>query len=85
MTLGTSPKFPDIQGPGLASLDVSLIRSIPLPLRDGMRFELRGDFFNVLNRTNFAPPNGAFGTPNFGRVTGARLPRTIQVGAKFWF
>jgi hypothetical protein len=83
MTIGNSPKFPDIQGPGLINLDASLIRSIPI--REQMRFELRGDFFNVLNRTNFSPPNGTFGTPTFGQVTGARLPRTIQIGGKFWF
>ena len=45
----------------------------------------QGDFFNALNHTNFSPPSGTFGTPNFGRVTGARLPRTIQIGMKFWF
>jgi outer membrane receptor protein involved in Fe transport len=85
LTLGTSAKFPNIQGPGLASLDVSLIRFFPVPVRDTMKFELRGDFFNALNRSNFTPPGGTFGTPVFGRVTGARLPRTIQLGLKFWF
>jgi hypothetical protein len=49
MALGNRPKFPDIQGPCLANLDVSL------------------------NHTNF------------GRITSARLPRTIQIGGKFWF
>lgn len=83
LALGNSNKFPNIQGPGLVNFDVSLIRFVPV--REAMKFELRGDFFNVLNRTNFGVPNGAFGTPNFGRVTGARLPRTIQLGLKFWF
>lgn len=85
MTLGTSAKFPNIQGPGLATVDASLIRFIPIPLREGMRFELRGDFFNVLNRTNFNPPSGTFGTPNFGQITSANSARAIQLGAKFWF
>jgi hypothetical protein len=85
LTLGNSAKFPNIQGPGLANLDVSLIRFFPIPLRETMKFELRGDFFNVLNRTNFSAPSGTFGTPNFARVTGARLPRTLQLGLKFWF
>jgi hypothetical protein len=83
-TFGSAPKFPGIEGPGLASVDASLIRFIPLP-REGMRIELRGDFFNVINRVNFGSPGGALGTPNFGRLTSARLPRTIQLGAKFWF
>jgi len=84
-TLGTSNKFPGIEGPGLANVDVSLIKFVRLPFREKMKFELRGDFFNVLNRTNFNAPGGAMGTPNFGRITSARLPRTIQVGGKFWF
>ncbi|MFN0122645.1 MAG: carboxypeptidase regulatory-like domain-containing protein [Blastocatellia bacterium] len=84
LTFGSSSKTPNIQGPGLASVDFSLIRSFRLP-REGMKFELRGDFFNSLNRVNFNAPSGAFGTPNFGRVTSARLPRTLQIGGKFWF
>ena len=84
LTYGTSSKTPNIQGPGLATVDLSLIRSFKLP-REGMKFELRGDFFNSFNRVNFNVPSGAFGTPNFGRVTSARLPRTLQLGAKFWF
>lgn len=82
---GNSPKFPGIEGPGLASIDASLVRFIPVPFREGMRFELRGDFFNAINRVNFSAPSGTLGTPTFGRITGARLPRTIQLGAKFWF
>ena len=85
LTVGNSPKFPGIQGPGLANLDMSIIRFFPVPLREGMKFELRGDFFNTLNHTNLNAPSGTLGTPNFGRVTSARLPRTIQVGLKFWY
>lgn len=83
-TYGTSSKTPNIQGPGLATVDLSLIRSFKLP-REGMKFELRGDFFNSFNRVNFNAPSGAFGTPSFGRVTSACLPRTLQLGTKFWF
>lgn len=85
LTYGNSPKFPNLQGPGLASTDVSLIRFFPLPIREQMRFELRADFFNVLNRANFNTPSGGFNTPNFGVVTSAGLARTLQLGLKFWF
>jgi hypothetical protein len=84
-SLGTSAKFPGIEGPGLVNIDTSLIRFVDLPWREGMKVELRGDFFNVLNRTNFSPPSGTFGTPAFGRITGARTPRTLQFGAKVWW
>ncbi|HTM48201.1 MAG TPA: TonB-dependent receptor [Bryobacteraceae bacterium] len=82
---GTSNKFPGIQGPGLSNFDYSMIRFIALPWREGMRVELRGDFFNIFNRTNFNEPVGTFGTPTFGQVTSARAARTIQLGLKLWF
>jgi hypothetical protein len=85
MTIGNSNKFPGIEGPGLVSVDASLLRSFPIPAREAMRLELRGDFFNLPNRVNFSPPGGALGTPNFGRITGARLARTLQLGLKLWF
>jgi len=85
LTFGNANKFPNIQGPGLANFDVSMIRYFAIPAREGMKFELRGDFFNVLNRVNFAPPSGSFGTPGFARIGSARLPRSIQLGLKFWF
>jgi len=62
-----------------------MIRFIALPWREGMRVELRGDFFNIFNRTNFNEPVGTFGTPTFGQVTSARAARTIQLGLKLWF
>lgn len=82
---GNSAKFPGIEGPGLANTDVSMIRYFPLPFRESMKFELRGDFFNVLNRANFNTPGGDFNTSTFGQVTSAGPARTLQLGLKFWF
>jgi len=44
-------------GPGLVTLDASLMKGIPLPIREGTRLELRVDFFNLGNRANFAIPS----------------------------
>ena len=44
-------------GPGLASTDVSLRKTIPLR-REGMSFVFSADMFNAFNRTNFSPPGG---------------------------
>jgi hypothetical protein len=85
LTIGNSNKFPNIQGPGRANVDYSMIRFVSLPWREGMRFELRGDFFNIFNRANFNEPSGTFGTPTFGQVTSAAAARTLQLGVKFWF
>jgi hypothetical protein len=85
LTLGTSNKTPNIQGPGFAGVDLGLHRSIAVPVRESMRVELRGECFNCFNRVNFGLPSGAFATANFGRVTSAGAARTLQVAMKFWF
>lgn len=83
--IGNSPIYPDIQGPGQATLDLSLLRLFPLPLNEQSRLELRGECFNCTNRVNYGPPAGGFNTPNFGRVTSAGAGRAVQVAMKFWF
>jgi hypothetical protein len=42
-------------GPGLANVDLSLLKSTQITER--IRTQFRAEFFNVLNRTNFATPN----------------------------
>ena len=60
-----------------------------------MRFEFRTEFFNIWNHVNpLFEPLGLigeeptpleFGTPQFGQPQGARDPRFIQFGLKFYF
>lgn len=42
-------------GPGLANLDLSLLKSTQIT--EKIRTQFRAEFFNVLNHTNFATPN----------------------------
>ncbi|HEX7158400.1 MAG TPA: carboxypeptidase regulatory-like domain-containing protein, partial [Edaphobacter sp.] len=44
-----------LTGPGLANLDLSLLKATQLGER--VRAQFRAEFFNVLNHTNFATPN----------------------------
>ncbi|MFP5277849.1 MAG: carboxypeptidase regulatory-like domain-containing protein [Acidobacteriota bacterium] len=44
----------EIYGPGLLNLDFSAVKDTKL--RENMTLELRGDFFNFLNHTDFKPP-----------------------------
>ena len=57
-TLAMSP----VSGPWYASLDLGIRKSFPIPISEGARLQLRFDFFNSLNRTNFnvssQPPSG---------------------------
>jgi phosphoglycerate dehydrogenase-like enzyme len=48
----------------------------------GMRFQFRGEFFNVLNKTNWNAPGRTVGASGFGEVTSAADPRIIQLGFK---
>ena len=95
-TLGMSP----VSGPWYASLDLGIRKSFPLPLSEESRLQLRFDFFNVFNRTNFnvssQPPSGGLDdlgvsnrhNPNsaqFGLIHSAFAPREIQLGVKIAF
>ena len=85
LTLGNSSKTPDIQGPRWVNVDISLHRSIHVPVAEQTRVELRGECFNCANHTNFNPPVGIFQTVTFGQITSALAGRTLQIAAKLWF
>lgn len=72
-----------IQTPGISRWDFSLFKQFRIFER--VNLQVRGEAFNVLNHTNFNAPTTAFGTPNFGKILGARDPRQIQLGAKVVF
>ena len=47
--------------------------------------QLRAEFFNLFNITNFRGVQGSTTASNFGQVISVRDPRTIQLGAKLHF
>ncbi|MBK7934683.1 MAG: carboxypeptidase regulatory-like domain-containing protein [Acidobacteria bacterium] len=73
-----------IEGPPTFRVDFTLTKNIRFT--ESMRLQLRGEAFNVLNRTNFTTLGLAASTPtSFGTVTGTRDPRVIQLGIKFYY
>jgi hypothetical protein len=48
-------------------MDASLFKVFAL--HEGISFEIRGEFFNVLNTPNFGGPNTSIGNSAFGTVT----------------
>ena len=77
-----------LQGPGLASLDISLAKKFSFSERFAAQF--RAEFFNILNRSNlntpnpvvFAAPTGG-PSPTAGIITStATTSRQIQFGLK---
>jgi hypothetical protein len=79
-------------GPGFNNTDFGITKMIPL--NEAMHFEIRAEFFNVFNHTQFNNPSGDISsdqvdpvtgahTGNFGNVTSAHDARIGQVSAKF--
>ena len=73
-----------VAGPGSQTVDVSVVRSFAL--RESLRLETRGEFFNALNRTNLGTPNRFVNTAGFGSITEVTTPgREIQLSARLSF
>jgi len=64
-TLGTSSRNP-VRGPGFRSLDVALIRRVPLSVNQA--FEIRAEAFNATNTPPFGAPNTTVGSAAFGTI-----------------
>ena len=78
-----------IRGPGRDNWNASFFKTFAITERS--QFQFRADFFNIWNHTQFkgSVQTGGIGTQlggsNFGVITAAYDPRTIQLGAKLVF
>jgi len=76
-------------GPDYNKFDLALIKRIPLDrFREGMRFTLRADFFNLFNRVNLDKPSATninINSATFGQATTAGAGRIIQFVGRFEF
>jgi Carboxypeptidase regulatory-like domain/TonB-dependent Receptor Plug Domain len=77
------------RGPGLANVDLSLVKNIAVTERTSLQF--RTEFFNAFNHTNLGTPNpivfaGAGPNPSAGLITTtATLSREIQFALKLMY
>jgi len=69
-----------LNGPALFNSDVTIMREFPI--RERLRTQLRGEFFNAFNQVHFNNPNTTVGSGTFGQITGAGPGRVIQVAMK---
>jgi hypothetical protein len=69
--------------PGLFNTNLSLFKTFPLG--EGPTLELRFESFNTFNHTEFQNIDNGTTDSNFGQVTSAYDPRTLQLGAKLHF
>lgn len=50
-----------------------------------MALQFRSEFFNLLNRTNFAQPASNISSANFGTISAAYVPRQMQFALKLLY
>jgi hypothetical protein len=72
-------------GPGINNFDIGLMKRTAIT--ESTALEMRVEFFNVFNHTQFKNPDGNFSIfgDQMGVVTSAREPRIGQISAKFYF
>lgn len=79
----------NVYGAGINNWDISLFKNfsgIPFPgNKEGATMQIRFETFNTFNTTQFNGFSTNQTSGNFGAATGTRLPREIQLGAKFMF
>ncbi|MDX1980549.1 MAG: TonB-dependent receptor [Bryobacteraceae bacterium] len=81
----TGRTLPDVRGPGLVNIDLSLFKNFRITERGAM-VQVRAEAFNLSNTPQFGFPNTTFGTGAFGVVSGqANNPRQIQFGFRLQF
>ena len=74
-----------VRAPGLQNWNLSVFKTIPLAKEGGPGLEIRLESFNVFNHTQFNGIDANTNDANFGQVTSAYDPRTLQLGAKVHF
>jgi hypothetical protein len=72
-----------LSGPHSTDVDLSVFRLITL--REKVRLQIRGEFFNVLNHTSFGNPGTTVGTATYGVINSAADPRIVQFALKLQF
>jgi hypothetical protein len=73
-------------GPGLISVDASLLKDFQVTERTALQF--RAEALNVINHANFANPNTQNGSPTFGEITSliaGNQSRILQVALHLQF
>jgi hypothetical protein len=71
-----------IEGPGTKQLDLSVFKQFKAK---DVSVQLRFEFFNITNVTNFNQPNTTFGSPSFGVISSAGPARQTQFGVRLSF
>src|SRR5262249_27868924 len=85
-TRRTNPlQYDDVKGPRFVNVDATLAKEFPI-IGERLKFELRGEAYNLLNAFTGADPDVSVTSPTFGRITAQRaglFGRQIQFSGRF--
>jgi hypothetical protein len=83
-TFGSAPRFLNVRGPRLNTLDAALMKS--WKTREHQRLEYRVEASNFRNHPVFNPPGTTFGSGSFGQITSTKVgSRAVQMSLKYYF
>jgi hypothetical protein len=83
---GNAPRFSaNARGEGIKNIDMGFFKDFTV--HEGMKLELRAEFFNLTNTVRFRTPDSLLGDTNFGRIGThtANHPRNGQMAIRFEF
>lgn len=72
-----------LRGPSRTNFDLSVAKTTAITERLG--FQIRGDFFNILNHAEFSNPATSFTSATFGQISTTADPRIIQLAMRLTF
>jgi len=79
---GSEPRY-SFFGPGINNWDAALMRNFSV--REKLRVQFRGEFYNAMNHPNFKNPNTTIGNVNYGKITSDNGARAMEVALRFFF
>ncbi|MBI1787548.1 MAG: TonB-dependent receptor [Acidobacteria bacterium] len=78
-------QYDDVKGPRYVNVDATLAKEFPV-IKERVKFELRGEVYNLLNAFTGADPDLSVTSATFGRITAQRagiFGRQIQFSGRF--
>ena len=81
-TFGTAPRSV-LRGAPTVTTDLTLERSFRLT--EAVKFDMRSEFYNLLNHANFNLPALTYGANDFGVIGSAKPGRTLQLAGRLAF
>jgi hypothetical protein len=72
-----------LTAPGINNWDISLFKNSRIT--EAITIQFRAEFFNAFNHAQFTSFDSTVGSPTYGRVTGAREARDIQLALRILY